>query len=298
MLIAGCGGGGEDAAKVPVTVAFGPLQEAAQRIGGDRVDVTNLTPVGGQPHGLVPSPEATTALRRAKVVLHLGAAFQPAVVDAASRLPATVKVVDLGGGTQALTIPKPVDGMKGAVEAGTAGDPDPHTWVDPARFRAMAAKIGETLTAADPDGREEYEARSRKYLAELDALDGEVTQGLAGCKSAVLLVTHPAYGYLAERLGLQQAVTAGITPGGRPSAANLRALAAFAKRSKATTLFFTSSPPARLAAQIEATTGLATDALNPFEGLTQDQAAAGAGYASILRDDLARLQRGLGCTAT
>ena len=65
-----------------VVAAFYPVDEAAQRVGGDLVDVTNLTAPGVEPHDLELAPDQAEAIATADVVLYLGEGFQPAVQDA------------------------------------------------------------------------------------------------------------------------------------------------------------------------------------------------------------------------
>ena len=55
-----------------VVAAFYPVQEAAQRVGGSLVDVTNLTPPGVEPHDLELSPDQVESIATADVVLYLG----------------------------------------------------------------------------------------------------------------------------------------------------------------------------------------------------------------------------------
>ncbi len=83
VAVAGCGGrdsadGGDASAsgRVRVVAAFYPLEEAARQIGGDRVQVTDLTPPGGEPHELDPAPAAMRALEQSRLVLYLGEGFQ------------------------------------------------------------------------------------------------------------------------------------------------------------------------------------------------------------------------------
>ncbi len=55
--------------------------------------------------------------------------------------------------------------------------------------------------------------------------------------------------------------------------------------------------PRRLAQTVADEIGARTDALDPVEGLTKSELASGTTYATVQRDNLARLKRGLGCTA-
>ncbi len=297
LAVAGCGGKDEPVAKVKVASAFAPLHEIAVRIGGAQIDATDLTPLGGQPHDLVPSAPALEAIRRAKVVLYLGGAFQPAVAEAVTKLPAGTTKVDLAADAT-LPAARRVPGTRGPIEgAGTdSSAADPHVWLDPERFVAMAQTSQAALIAADPANRAPFEQRGGAYVAELTQLAAAYKQQLSGCKRDVILTTHPAWGYLAERYGLRQAVAAGITPGAALDPRSLRALAAYADRNDVTTLFTTVALPSRQARAIKRETGLDTKPLNPVEGLTQDQRDAKAGYTSLMQENLTTLAAALDCT--
>ncbi len=295
VALAGCG---KDAppAKVRVATAFTPLQEIVTTIGGGRVASTDLTPLGGQPHGLQLSPAAQTALKRAKLVVYLSGAFQPAVDEAVAKLPAATTKLDLASDAT-LSAAKRVPGMRGFVE-GAGADPaaaDPHVWLDPERFAQMAQQTQAALAAADPAHRAEFQARGGKYLATITQLAADYKAGLTGCEREVVVSTHPAWGYLAERHGLRQVVAPGITPGAAADPRSLAALAKFAERNDVETLFTTVAFPAKQAKAIKAATGLTVQPLNPVEGLTQDERDQGATYVSVMRENLSRLTASLKC---
>ena len=60
------------ASKRSVVAAFYPVAYAAQRVGGDRVDVTNLTPAGAEPHDLELNPDQIDKVLDADLVVDLG----------------------------------------------------------------------------------------------------------------------------------------------------------------------------------------------------------------------------------
>ncbi len=65
-----------------MVASFYPLAEAAQQVGGEHVQVTNLTAPGVEPHDLELKPSQLEAISTADVILYLGGGFQPAVEDA------------------------------------------------------------------------------------------------------------------------------------------------------------------------------------------------------------------------
>ena len=60
---------------VGVVASFYPLAFVAERVGGDRVTVTNLTPPGVEPHEYEVTPDDLEAVGTADVVLTVGGAF-------------------------------------------------------------------------------------------------------------------------------------------------------------------------------------------------------------------------------
>ena len=92
---------------VSVVASFYPLAEAAERVGGDHVQVTNLTAPGVEPHDLELKPSQLEAISTADVILYLGGGFQPAVEDAIGD--ARGRAVDVSEGLR--TLPPPADEM-------------------------------------------------------------------------------------------------------------------------------------------------------------------------------------------
>jgi zinc transport system substrate-binding protein len=304
LAAAGCGDsesgtGASTAAARPLAVAtaFYPVDEAARAVGGDRANVTNLTPPGSEPHDIELTADAVAGLETADVVLYLGNGFQPGVEKAIANLPDAATPVDLLAGLDLRTNDPAVPGIVGEVDQGELADrKDPHVWVDPQNFETMVGKVRDALVAADPDGTATYTANANAYLTKIMALDAEFAAGLASCRGKVLVTSHAAFGYLTDRYKLVQAPIAGISPEEEPDPKSLAATAAFAKKNGVKTVYFESLVPKDLAQTVADEIGAKTDALDPVEGIPQDQIDAGATYLSIQRDNLKRLVSGLGCT--
>lgn len=299
-FLAGCGDSGESGSSgdpLRVAAAFYPVEEAARRVGGDRVAVTNLTPPGAAAHDLELTPAAAAAIEEADLVLYLGSGFQPSVERAVGNRPEGA-ALDLLGAVDLRTTDDAVPGVVGEVD-GTEleGRKDPHVWVDPARYADMVEAVRDGLIAADPDDGDTYRANAEVFLGELEELDRAFARDLAGCRGRVLVTSHAAFGYLADRYGLRQAPIAGITPNEEPDPRSLAATARYAKANGVTTVFFETLVPRKLADTVAREIGARTDALDPVEGIPQEQLDAGADYASIQRDNLRRLVKGLACTA-
>ena len=63
----------------------------------------------------------------------------------------------------------------------------------------------------------------------------------------------------------------------------------------ATTIFFEPLLSPRLAETVAREVGAKTAVLNPLEGLSEEEIAAGKDYFSVMRENLVALQKALGC---
>jgi zinc transport system substrate-binding protein len=268
-LATGCGGGESDSASgTTVVAAFYPLAFLAERID-PAADVTNVTPAGAEPHDVELSARDVERVLDADVVLYLGRGFQPALEDAVS------------GKHGALDL------LQGMALVGGEADADPHVWLDPMRYAAMARKVAAALgrpAAADP------------LAGELEHLDHEYRTGLAQCERRELVTSHAAFGYLARAYGLEQVPLTGIEPEAEPSAQDIESLVREVKDTGATTVFFEPLVSSKLADTVAREADVATAELDPLEGLTDDEAATGEDYFSVMRANLAALRSALGCT--
>jgi zinc transport system substrate-binding protein len=258
-----------------VVASFYPLAEVARDVGGDRVEVLDLTPPGVEPHDLELSTDDVEALNQADIVLYLGGGFQPGVE----------KVVRRAEGDS-------VD-VLGAVEP--VGD-DPHIWLDPLLMKRMVDVTQAALTRADPGQTSGYAERADVYRRRLDQLDAEYRAGLAQCQRQVMVTSHDAFGYLARRYGLEQEAISGLSPEAEPDPRRIAELADLVRRSGATTVFTESLVPPAVAETLAREAGVTTAVLDPVESLTDDQSAAGETYITAMMANLAELRRALGCT--
>lgn len=272
-LLAGCaiaaGCGGEEGAGGPdVVAAFYPLAYAAEQIGGHGVAVANLTPAGAEPHDIELSPRDVQRVQAADRVLYVGGGFMPQLEDALQGRSNGVDVLD-----EVETIPGP-------------GGVDPHVWLDPLRFAAVARRVATELGAP---------AQAERFVSRLVELDGDLRAGLAECARREIVTTHAAFGYLADRYGLRQVALAGLAPEAEPPAREIERLADEVRTSGATTVFVEPLASTAVAETVAREAGVTTARLDPLEGLAGDALARGADYFSVMRSNLRALREALAC---
>jgi zinc transport system substrate-binding protein len=249
------------------------LQFVAERVAGDRVDVQNLTSPGAEPHDLELTPRDVADLADADLVVYLSG-FQPAV-DTAVDEQAEDRAYDV------------------ARSARLAPPSDPHFWLDPLRLAdvadALAVRMARLAAADGPV----FERNAATLRADLVALDGEFSTGLANCQSADLVTSHSAFGYLAQRYGLTQRGITGLTPEEEPSSGDLAKLTDFVATNGVTTVYSETLVSPAVAETLARETGVRTAVLDPLEGL--DDSSAGRDYLEVMRANLATLRDGQSC---
>ena len=266
-LAAGCSGddgAGDDEERLEVVAAFYPLAFAAERTAPD-ADVHNLTPPGVEPHDLELAPRDVARIRGADVVLYLGGGFQPALEDAAGGADGTA--LDL------------------LAELGTAGE-DVHVWLDPERYGEIVRRVARELTGD--------ERSARLLLHRLDELDGIYQLGLEACERREIVVSHAAYGFLAEAYGLEEIALA-RTPDAEATPRDLERIASLVRERGITTIFVEPLASPEEAETIAREPGAEVAVLDPVAGLTEEQEAAGEDYFSVMLANLEALRAALEC---
>lgn len=282
-----------------VASAFYPLELAATRIGGDRVTVTPLTQPGADPHDAELTPREVGQLTSADLVVFLSG-FQPAVDDAVETA-APAAGFDVAEYAD-LSLSATDDGHdhsgeseeEHAAHSDEEDATDPHFWLDPTRYASVAEAIGDRLAELDPEGAEEYAARTTEFTTELATLDEEFSSGLAMCTHRDLVTGHAAFGYLADRYDLRQVGIAGLSPENEPSAAQIRDLVEHVRETGVTTVYAETLVSPALTETIAREAGVEVAVLDPIEGVTD--ASAGEDYFEIMRVNLQTLREGQDCS--
>ncbi|MGW6023048.1 metal ABC transporter substrate-binding protein [Streptomyces sp. NPDC055099] len=290
--------------KLNVTASFYPMQYLAQEIGGKHVSVDTLTKPGVEPHDLELSPRQTATLGESDVILYLKG-IQPAVDDAIGQS-GVKNTVDAATLTK---LEKHGTGVghdhdhegeehadehaeeEHGHEEGEAGA-DPHVWLDPVKYAEVAEGVGKALEKADPDHASAYKKNTKALVEKLDALNTKFEGGLKDTKTKTFITTHSAFGYLAERYGLDQEGISGIDPESDPSPARIKELQDIAKEDKVSTVFFETLASDKTAKTLANDAGLKTDVLDPLEGITGK--SKGDDYIEVMESNLGALEKALG----
>src|SRR5688572_3920212 len=297
---AGCAAAGpaksvdaEQRGRLTVVAAFYPLQFVAQRVAGDHAEVTSLTQPGAEPHDLELTPRQVANLTTASVVIYQKG-FQPAVDEAVvqsgnSELIDTSTVVPL----------RPLSTIEDDHDHGPGAGPDgpemdPHVWLDPMSVSMVARTVQERLTTLDPDHASEYSSNTDALHKQLVSLDRSFRAGLRHCIRTEFMTTHAAFGYLAARYHLTQIAISGLSPDSEPSPARIAEVQREARDHQLSTIFYETLVSPAVAQAIADDLGLATDVLDPVEGITSQ--SRGQDYLSVMYANLSALRKAGSCS--
>jgi zinc transport system substrate-binding protein len=302
----------------PIVTSFYPIQFATQQVVGDAAQVTVLTRPGAEPHDLELAPQDIGGMTKARLVVYADG-FQPAVDEAVGLVDGT-KVLDVADAANLVPAGGDMDGQGGEHDGahdgeqatGHAGESaeehaghdehpehghgtdDPHFWLDPSRYAAVAEAISARLSKDDPSRAATYARNTAAFVEKLSQLDEEMRIGLRQCRTTQLVTSHGAFGYLAARYGLHQQGITGISPEAEPSATALKAVADLVRTARVTTIYQETLVEPHFAQTVAESTGAKVATLDPIEGITST--TRGSDYFEVMRSNLVTLREGQGCS--
>ena len=163
--------------------SFNPLHEFSQIVGGEKIDVTLLVPVGVEPHDWEPTIKDVQQMHKSDFIIINGIGFenwvddliennyQGTIVDTSKQIP-----------------------IKEA---------DPHIWLNPVFAINQVENIALAFSNSDPENGEYYMTNAAKYSEKLQSLDSKIRTDLTDCKHN-FIAFHDAFSYFADEYNLNQ----------------------------------------------------------------------------------------------
>ena len=191
--------GGSDKLDVATTVA--PISSIARNIGGDRIRLRGIIPDATNSHTFEPAPSDARTLAKADLIIVNGLHLEQPTLDMATAAKGAVAVVrELGDSTITES-----DWLYDFSFPESAGDPNPHLWMDVKYAIRYADLIRGWFGDADPANRAAYDANFAAYRVRLDQLDGLIRAGVATVpeQDRKLLTYHDSWAYWAREYGFK-----------------------------------------------------------------------------------------------
>lgn len=270
--------------KLNVVASFYPLEEFTRQVTGDNADITTITPAGAEPHDYEPTPQDIVNLQKAKVFFYNGSGVESWAAKAVADLKTA--------GVTTLNMSDQFSLLQNAEDTNTS---DPHIWLSPVNAQREVQIIADAVRKADPTNALLYQANADRYRQQLADLDQQYRLGLSDCSQKDIVTSHAAFAYLAKEYGLNQVSVAGLSPDEEPSPKQLADVTAFARAHNITYIFFETLVSPKLAETVAREVGAKTLVLNPLEGLSDAERAAGDNYITVMQNNLTNLRTALQC---
>jgi manganese/iron transport system substrate-binding protein len=189
--------GGSDKLDVATTVA--PISSIVRNIGGDRIRLRGIIPDATNSHTFEPSPSDARTLAEADLIIVNGLHLeQPTLQMAEASKSSSARILSLGDNTLSAD-----QWLFDFSFPASAGDPNPHLWMDVRYAERYAALIRDWLATADPPNRAAYDANLVAYTARLEQLDGMIRRAVSTVPEGnrKLLTYHDSWAYWAREYG-------------------------------------------------------------------------------------------------
>jgi zinc/manganese transport system substrate-binding protein len=204
---------------VATTTSMGML---ARTVGGDRVAVTELAPPDRDAHTLQVRPSMMQALRKADLVVAVGAELEqgwlPAAVDGSANrriLPGGSGYFEAAAAVSRIDVNPRADRSQGDVHP----QGNPHIQLDPLRMAEAAQALALTLGKLDSAHATDFQTRAAAFRQAVEAQMPHWRKLAAG--SPGVLLYHKDGNYLISRFGLPSLGYIEPLPGIPPGAAHL-----------------------------------------------------------------------------
>ena len=273
--------------KIKVIASFYPIFEFVKKVGGDRVEVSSLIPVGIEPHDYEPTIQQVQNAETADMLVFNGAGFEGQWIKSINTKFAvdTSKGLNLTGSTN-----------EHASDEHSRELLDPHIWLDPLLAKQQVEKIRDGLIKADPANAAYYNENAKRFITELDNLDKKIKLELSNCEKKDFITFHRAFGYFVHRYGLTEHEIHPNSPEGEILPQRIEQIIGLAHDMGLDTIYSEELVDPRLANVIaqEIPNGKVL-VLSPIEGIDKEEQNAGIGYLDKMNENIENLKIGLKC---
>ena len=247
LVLAACGSGAttptsnsqtESTAQVKVVTTMSILADIIKQVGGERVQVENIVPMGAGPEDYQATPGDSQKIANAQIIFFNGHGLEewiePLFENAGNpnqpriELSATMKAIE----------DEEHAGDASGDEHGHEGG-NPHFWLDPTYVMSYTTTIKDELSKLDPAGAASYSTNADNYIKQLQTLDADLQAQASQipAERRILITNHDAFPYFAQRYGFTVAGVILPNPEAELSAGELSQLIDIIKQQNVPAIF-------------------------------------------------------------
>lgn len=197
---------------IHVVTTISILESFVRGVGGDKVRVQSIVPVGASPETFEPTPQDVATVAQAQLLVENGAGLESWLDRLLRNAGTNVPVVVCADGLP----------VKNA---------NPHLWMDPQLAKRYVMKIRDALIAIDPKDASSFRINATHYNAQLDALTARIQSQINTIPPAqrYMVVFHNAWQYYNDRFGITTLGFVERNPGQEPNPQQIAELVDLAK---------------------------------------------------------------------
>lgn len=321
-----------DGDRVPVVATTSIVADIVAQVGGERIALSVMLPIGADPHVFQPTPRDVRLMADAVVVFANGAGLETGFLGDLISNAAPRRVVEL---SEHLPLRRAGeehgehdeehedrddhdehredehqeeddhDGHDAEdAEHGEhhgehhGGEFDPHVWMDPTLVAGWAAEVVEVLAEIDPEHADAYGRRAAALVQELRELDTWIAEQVATVPRdrRVIVTDHDVLGYFADRYGFEllDTVVPGFSTASEPSARHMAELRGVIEERGVPAIFVGTTVNPQVAAVVAADLGI--EVVTIFTGSLSEAGGPAATYREFMRTNVERIVTALGAT--
>lgn len=273
LVITGCtSSNNKDNEKINVVASFFPVYDLVKRVGGDKVEVSNLTQTGDA-HSFEPGIKDMENISKSDLLAINGAGFEGWIDQIKSSQP-DLQVLDLSEDLDLIEVD---------------GHTDPHTWLSVKNPQLMLEKIKDKLIEIDKKNESYYNENYQKALEEFKIVENKYDQELSKYKGRAFIAPHAAFNYLLQEYDLEQVGIEGINSVNEPNAARMKEIVDIMKNKNINTVFYEYGQSDKIAQTIAEEVNGKVLPISTLEVITQKDVDNGMDYIKLLEMNLENL---------
>lgn len=194
--------------------------------GIQSITINSLVPIGADPHEYQPTPKDVKAVADSQAVFISGAEIEHEWLDKL--------IKNAGGKRPTVDLSEGIKLTKIDPQFEAEFDNDPHYWQDPEHWQQAVNNAAKGVTALDASIADAVKKNTEAYIAKLKETDAMIKTEVAKIPAdkRVLVTTHDAFGYYAQRYGFKIVGTVIPGPNSATGAANPRNIKALVDKIK------------------------------------------------------------------
>jgi zinc transport system substrate-binding protein len=273
--------GNSSSSRVQVLATFYPLLDFAQNVGGDKVNVSLLVPETVDVHEFEPTPSSIAAVASANVLVYNGAGLEPWIQEVVTAA-GNPNLIQVDSSQNITLLPVPAEFQKNNQTI------DPHIWLDPLNAKQQVYNILQGLIKADPADSQYFTQNANAYDAQLDNLNSLAINATTNTATKVFVTFHEAFAYFAKQYNVTQLSISGPFEE-EPTPSDIQNVITAINQNHLKYVGYESLENPAISQSIGSQTNATLINMNPIEGLTADQKAAGDNYITLMQQDIANI---------